>query len=105
MRVEDGGVPPLTQTAILTVGVLRNLNAPKFDNDAYQAEILEVLSIGSSVLKVNARDEDDKQPNNIVTYELDHAYFSINKDGVISLKRSLLGDGASQYKVCIYVRN
>ena len=99
MRVEDGGVPPRTRTAILTVNVLRNLNAPRFDNQAYKGEILEVHGIGQSVLQVRATDGDDKQPHNQVTYELDHPYFAINKDGIVTLKSSLLGDGSSNYRV------
>ena len=39
-------------------------------------------------------------PHNIVEYELDHQYFGIRaEDGIISLKRSLLGDGTETYRV------
>ncbi len=39
-------------------------------------------------------------PHNVVTYQLEDTYFTINsRDGVISLKRSLLSDGSSQYRL------
>lgn len=102
VQVEDGGSPPWRVTSILTVNVLRNQNAPKFSRTDYAKTILETHAIGQSVMRVKAEDADKKAPQNIVMYELDHPFFSIKvDDGTITVKRSLLGDGADEYRVIL----
>ena len=64
--MEDGGVPPRSRTAILTVNMLRNLNAPQFVEGTYEAEIQETHNIGASVLRIRATDSDNKVGNLIV---------------------------------------
>ena len=96
---QDGGNPPRTRAAILTVNMLRNLEAPVFDNGTFAATILETQPIGRSIMRIRAQDRDQKAPHNQVTYELENAYFTINSQGTISLKRSLLEDGTREYRV------
>ena len=60
MLVQDGGSPPRERTGILTVDMLRNLNEPKFDEREYRETILETHSIGSEVIRIEARDSDEK---------------------------------------------
>ncbi len=98
--VQDGGSPPRDATSILTINMERNEFPPEFINNNYEETILETLPIGSAIIRVTADDRDQKPPHNVVTYELDHPYFSINTEtGDISLKRSLLGDGTESYRV------
>ena len=62
VRVEarDGGTPARLTSAVLSVKVLRNLHAPRFTSSQYEVSVLETHSVGESVLKVEARDDDDK---------------------------------------------
>lgn len=99
MLAQDGGNPPRTRAAILTVNMLRNLRTPTFGNGTFQATILETQAIGRPILRVRARDADRKPPHNRVTYELQNEYFTIDDEGRISLKRSLLEDGTEEYRV------
>ena len=102
MRVlaQDGGNPPRTRAAILTVNMLRNLEAPVFNNGTYAATVLETQPIGQSIIRVQASDRDQKPPHNRVGYELENPHFTVDQQGTISLKRSLLQDGAEEYRVC-----
>ena len=60
MRLFDGGTPSRRseQTAILTVNVVRNKNAPQFVDAPYEATIRKDLGFGNSVAKVIANDDD-----------------------------------------------
>ncbi len=60
VEVADGGNPARTRTAILTVNIQRNLATPIFAQTNYKTEILEIQTIGQSILKVQARDADQK---------------------------------------------
>ncbi len=100
MLAQDGGSPPRTRAAILTVSMLRNLFPPEFGNGTYAATILETQAIGEPILRVEAQDRDQKPPHNRVTYVLQNPYFTVNDEGRISLKRSLLEDGTEEYRVC-----
>ncbi|XP_069052236.1 protocadherin-10-like isoform X7 [Lepisosteus oculatus] len=55
----DGGAPPQSGTASITVRVLdTNDNAPQFDQQIYTVNITENSPIGSLVMKLNATDLD-----------------------------------------------
>uniref|UniRef100_W5MZI6 Si:ch73-233f7.8 n=1 Tax=Lepisosteus oculatus TaxID=7918 RepID=W5MZI6_LEPOC len=55
----DGGAPPQSGTASITVRVLdTNDNAPQFDQQMYTVNITENSPIGSLVIKLNATDLD-----------------------------------------------
>ena len=80
--------------------MLRNLRAPTFASSQYRATVLETQPIGQSILKVQARDSDEKAPHNQVTYQLTNQYFTIDSEtGVIALKRSIIGDTTREYRV------
>ena len=49
VRVRDGGSPRLSATAVVSVTVNRNLNAPVFSRSSYDTTILETLAPGSVV--------------------------------------------------------
>ena len=75
------------------------MHPPAFTQTGYTADIQEIHPIGQSVLQVSARDADEKAPNDQITFELDHSFFEIDEQGVIFLKKSLIGDGAYEYRV------
>ena len=56
--VSDGGSPPKTDTAQLTVEVLRNQFAPKFEPDRYQETVLDTITFSDVVVTVTASDDD-----------------------------------------------
>ena len=60
VQLYDGGTPPKRseRTAVLTVDVIRNKNAPQFINSTYKAVIRKDLGFGNSVAKVFAVDAD-----------------------------------------------
>ena len=45
---------------MLTVNVLRNLNAPQIRDGEYEESIMENFNIGQSVLRIRADDADNK---------------------------------------------
>nr|XP_023698568.1 protocadherin alpha-C2-like [Paramormyrops kingsleyae] len=56
----DGGVPPRSGTASITVRVLDvNDNAPEFDRKTYSINVAENTPIGSLVMRLNATDLDE----------------------------------------------
>ena len=59
MRASDGGTPPRTDTTIVTVPVIRNLEKPVFDPVQYEVECLpETFAVGETLATVTATDED-----------------------------------------------
>ena len=51
-------MPPRTATALFTILVTRNDFPPAFDSDLYSNNIQETVDVGSSILQVNATDQD-----------------------------------------------
>ena len=72
VRAEDGGTPPLSSTATVSITVNRNLNVPEFRPDRYEAEILETQPLGDPIVMVTANDKD-----NVVCVPL---FFHIHKN-------------------------
>ena len=55
----DKGYPPMSDQAVVTVNVARNLNAPTFGRPLYTIRIPEGRSVGAEVLRMAASDEDN----------------------------------------------
>lgn len=93
----DGGVPTRTGTASIIVRVLDvNDNAPSFDQDKYNLDVLENSPIGSLVIKLNATDVDDGSNSDLVysyslyTSERTQKMFKLNPDnGEIRVKEMI----------------
>ncbi|XP_024238480.2 protocadherin alpha-C2 isoform X2 [Oncorhynchus tshawytscha] len=80
----DGGVPARSGTANIIVRVLdTNDNAPKFNTDTYNIDIMENSPIGSLVVKLNATDLDEGT-NSEITYSYS-LYTSEKTQGTFSL--------------------
>uniref|UniRef100_A0A4W5R9M1 Protocadherin 2 alpha a 1 n=1 Tax=Hucho hucho TaxID=62062 RepID=A0A4W5R9M1_9TELE len=93
----DGGVPARSGTANIIVRVLdTNDNAPQFDKDSYNINIMENSPIGSLVVKLNATDLDEGINSEIVysyslyTSEKTQETFSLNpNNGELKVKGGL----------------
>ncbi|KAM7290981.1 cadherin-related tumor suppressor [Ixodes scapularis] len=67
VQAQDSGTPSLSSTATVYVNVLDlNDNAPLFDPMSYSDEVLENVTVGSSLLRVSATDLDSGDNGRIV---------------------------------------
>eukprot|EP00063_Salmo_salar_P080502 XP_014055337.1 PREDICTED: protocadherin gamma-A4-like [Salmo salar] len=93
----DGGVPTRSGTANIIVRVLdTNDNAPKFDKESYNINVMENSPIGSLVVKLNATDLDEGTNSEIMysyslyTSEKTQAIFGLNSNsGEIRVKEMI----------------
>ncbi|XP_030000553.1 protocadherin alpha-C2-like isoform X1 [Sphaeramia orbicularis] len=93
----DGGVPTRTGTASIIVRVLDvNDNAPSFDPDKYDVDVMENSPIGSLVIKLNATDLDEGSNAELVysyslyTSERTQKMFNLNpENGEIRVKEMI----------------
>ncbi|KAL8559117.1 hypothetical protein ACOMHN_046165 [Nucella lapillus] len=103
LRVEarDGGTPPRSATALVSINVRRNLASPVFVQNTYETTILETQSLGVNILRVSATDADTKRPHNVTQYyitndvfsSLGEEYFLIDSvTGEIYLRKAVLND-------------
>lgn len=70
IRAQDGGAPPKSNSVTAIVRVIDvNDNSPKFYTSAYQETVMESVSVGQTILKVQAYDSDSGQ-NGAITYEI-----------------------------------
>ncbi|XP_054872456.1 protocadherin alpha-8-like isoform X28 [Amphiprion ocellaris] len=103
----DGGKPPRSGTLNVSIIVLDvNDNRPTFSQDTYQTEILENVSIGTSVIKVNAIDPDEGTNGEIeysLSKTLSHKVYDIfeldSLSGEIKLKGHLDFEESEIYKL------
>lgn len=66
----DQGNPPLHASKTIFLKVMDiNDNAPEFDKDVYEANVMEVADPGTSVIQVHATDRDEGN-NSAITYSL-----------------------------------
>ncbi|WAQ95445.1 FAT4-like protein [Mya arenaria] len=92
-------------TATLTINVIRNQNTPYFVSLPYNKFITESQAVSSSIFTVTARDDDQVNTFERVTYQITGdgnapAFFGINSNtGVISLTQSLSGNADTVYNV------
>jgi hypothetical protein len=61
VRATDDGIPPRTSNfnARVTLTIIRNENDPFFVNTPYETTIPETTQLGTNVLTVTARDNDN----------------------------------------------
>lgn len=108
--MNDGGIPSLYNTAMLTVTVNRNLFNPQFSEQNYAVTIYEDQILGETIVQVTATDADIRSPHNQVRYEAVGSgsgnaltYFAIREtDGGVYVRRSLTSDNFNQdtFTVC-----
>ncbi|KAL7022348.1 hypothetical protein ACKWTF_012208 [Chironomus riparius] len=70
VRAQDGGTPPKTNTTTLSVNVIdANDNAPRFYSSQIQETVLESVSVGHNIVRVQAYDADEGA-NSEITYSI-----------------------------------
>ncbi|XP_046579035.1 protocadherin Fat 4-like [Haliotis rubra] len=103
----DNGYPTKFSALQVTVNVVRNRNGPAFSSDVYETDIDEDVSVGTSLLQVQAADADGGR----VTYTLlstipTSLYFNVDENtGVLSMAASLLMDNAAVYTMTVRARD
>lgn len=101
----DTGVPEITTSAIVTITITRNLNAPVFSARRYEDTVYDYTGVGSNVLQITATDADVTSPENSVIYDLqdNSGFFTIHPfNGMITIDRRLTEDTSRRtvYVVC-----
>ena len=106
----DQGIPSLTSTATLEIQVIDiNDNPPVFSEVEYFTAIPENLSIGGSVLQVQASDE-DSGVNAVVTYQIlagnQQNIFSIDSlTGLIAIQNVVNFEQQTEYTLTVSADN
>nr|XP_033488387.1 protocadherin alpha-C2-like isoform X1 [Epinephelus lanceolatus] len=103
----DGGAPTRTGTASIIVRVLDvNDNAPKFEKDKYNVDVMENSPIGSLIIKLNATDLDEGSNSEIVysyslyTSERTQQMFNLNpENGEIRVKEMINYEDVKLYEM------
>lgn len=106
---KDQGIPQQSSTATVFLRVEDvNDNSPEFYPKRYFVAITDDMAIGTSVLKVQATDDDDGD-NAIITYKLesggDGLFVVDNWTGVVSLRSSLRSSQKSLFKLTISAKD
>lgn len=104
----DTGSPPLHASRTFHLRVTDvNDNAPEFDKDVYEADVLEVAEPGTSVFQITARDRDEGD-NSILSYSIVNTpttysnWFQIDsKSGLITTKSHVDCETASEPRLTI----
>lgn len=98
----DGGTPPLSNTAVVTINVTDiNDNPPRFADNVYSVQILESEPVGNSSVQIVAVDTDSAS-NALVTYSISSGdianQFDINPEhGILVIKTALDREKISSY--------
>ena len=58
VRASDGGQPPKSNVTVVSVEIVRNIQAPRFELSRYTVEVLETLEVGETIGTVEATDSD-----------------------------------------------
>ncbi|XP_076458558.1 cadherin EGF LAG seven-pass G-type receptor 1-like [Babylonia areolata] len=108
VALRDRGLPAsraASNNAVVTVNILRNENPPIFFNTTFSAQILESVSVGTSVIRVTASDSDVNPQFNQISYSVigdDTApsYFDINSvSGDVITSARLTTENVNVYRV------
>ncbi|XP_078316513.1 protocadherin Fat 4-like isoform X2 [Crassostrea virginica] len=113
VQVTDGGSPPLSDTATVSITVNRNKESPRFLHALdLTRNIPETLPAGSEVIDLNATDDDFFVPNNVVSYVIRGGdgnpleYFFIHPStGVIVLQKSVKSISTSNFRLTVQARD
>ena len=101
----DLGSTPRTSMSTVNIMVTDvNDNSPSFDNDTYSVDVSEAGSIGTTLFRAIATDEDATAPNNQITISLSgpgSSLFAVAQDGVVSLTQGLDFETQQMYSFMI----
>lgn len=101
----DGGVPALSSTVTVYCNVVDlNDNSPVFENTPHVADVMENVTVGSSVLSLLAQDLDSGN-NGKVRYSIvsgdDNGDLAIAANGTITVRKPLDRETKSMYNLII----
>ena len=105
----DGGDTPHTGTLYVAINVSdANDHAPQFPQKIYRITVNEDVSVGSTILILNATDADIGE-NGRVTYQLSRrlpseirTLFAINEQtGALTTSQSLISEPGTEYKIIV----
>ncbi|KAL4641609.1 protocadherin Fat 4 [Arapaima gigas] len=104
IEVEDKGEPKKFGYLQVNVTVQDvNDNPPVFDEDHYRAAVLEDAAIGSSVLQITAKDQDEGTNADIRYYLDEGTPFHINPEsGAVTIKEPLDFESRREYSLTIH---
>ncbi|XP_067899138.1 protocadherin Fat 1 [Heterodontus francisci] len=93
VRAMDNGIPPLSSDVLLNVNISDfNDNPPTFRQNQYETTISDVATCGHFVIRVQARDPDSMDINNleyVIMEGNEQRHFTIGtKSGIISVSNS-----------------
>jgi len=84
----DGGSPPRYGSMMITLNVIDvNDNKPRFQNDTFEAEILENVAVGTSILQLLAVDSDEGM-NAQVIYRFGEDYETMSYVDLIGIEQN-----------------
>ena len=105
IEISDGGTPPLSTLVDVDINILdTNDNQPIFNQSKYSAAILENATVGTSVLEVQATDQDTGE-NGKVRYSLEstddpNGNFRIDPvSGIIRINKKLDYETQNSYRL------
>ncbi|XP_031698456.1 protocadherin alpha-C2-like, partial [Anarrhichthys ocellatus] len=109
----DGGIPTRTGTASIVVGVVdTNDNAPTFEKEHFDVNIMENSPVGCLVIKLNARDLDEgtnaeiEYTYSLYTSEKTQGSFNLNPStGEITVKGMMNYEDIQTYEMEIIARD
>ncbi|KAF2353703.1 Cadherin, partial [Trinorchestia longiramus] len=110
VKATDGGVPPLSATALLNLTVLdTNDNAPSFTQQAYTGRVSEGAPLGEYVAQLSAHDADSGD-NGRLAYSItggnEGGHFAVNaRTGALTLADRVDRETAAQYSLEVTVRD
>lgn len=110
LKVEDGGTPQRSSTAILQVTILDvNDNRPVFSQDDIEVNILESAPVGSSVVQLHATDADIGENavirflfSNLLPSQATRQFDLNSKTGLITIKQPLDREESAVHKLLVW---
>ncbi|XP_035872273.1 protocadherin-11 X-linked [Phyllostomus discolor] len=110
LKVEDGGSPQRSSTAILQVKILDvNDNHPVFSQDEVEVNIPESAPVGTSVVQLHATDADVGENaiihfyfSNLLPSQAQRLFDLNSKTGLITIKEPLDREEAASHKLLVW---
>lgn len=110
LKVEDGGVPQRSSTAILQVKILDvNDNHPVFTQDEIEVSIPENAPVGTSVVQLHATDADIGENaiihfyfSNLLPSQAKRLFDLNSKTGLITIKQPLDREESPSHKLLVW---
>ena len=100
MVASDKGYPPMSDEAMVTVNVARNLNAPRFSKSLYTVTIPEGKSVGAEIFRMAATDLDNVSVVNLYGQPHSVRHGWLFEKGVMECIKNALVETSSPWVNC-----